>query len=574
MMLWESTGARIAALVADDDRVGALEIDADAAEATLAVYDKGGAVASRTKLPKAKRAARGGDSDEAGRPSLARAAGAWLVTAPGEPALVRVEDGKKPTRFGAGGSRVTSVAVSANDVAIGRSSSLALWSIDGKRRWQTEGGPWTAVAIAGDVVAAIDADGALVFASRDEGTPLGALRLASTEPASTWSLVALGRSELVMALGDWLVWIDARTRKTIRRVRARAKVTAVAAMQELVIAGCEDGHVQAFRAATGEPRASSSAHEAPLAGLALGASLFTTDGEGSLRAWDRAALDVAPHAAAPVTALFATGDLVVAGDRTGAVRLRRDEHDLGALAMTEATSYVRLGRNDAVLAASSRVVMRAARPWTTPRPIALRAAATVVAADDAYAFAGSANGTIDVYDLERGAHVTSYALTDGDVSALCRLPGALLVVGTGALDGRIFVVDVAAAKVLHRIEAHDEAFAVTALACEPRGRIVASGSDDGTVVLVDPAKGRVLARIRVRETPVSVAFEGTGRRFACAFADGTAAVVSLGTKGASIEDLGLRGASRVAWGDDLVVGFKDGRIERVATAAKPAAARA
>jgi hypothetical protein len=80
-------------------------------------------------------------------------------------------------------------------------------------------------------------------------------------------------------------------------------------------------------------------------------------------------------------------------------------------------------------------------------------------------------------------------------------------------------------------------------------------------VLLDPAKGRVLARIRVKETPMKLAFEPTGRRLAAAFADGTAAVVTFTQKGATVADLGLRGASHVAWGDSLIIGFKDGRIE-------------
>ena len=220
--------------------------------------------------------------------------------------------------------------------------------------------------------------------------------------------------------------------------------------------------------------------------------------------------------------------------------------------------------NGTLVAATARIVMRAPRPWHAPRPIALKNPATATAVDDAYLFAGSARGAVDVFDMERGGYVTTYQLSDADISALCRLPGANLVVGTGALDGRLFVVDVAKAEVLHRIEVHDEAFGVTCLAADRRGRIVASGSDDSTIVLFDPAKGRALATIRVRETPISLAFDATGRRIVCAFADGTVAVVTLGAKGASIGDCGLRGATRVSWGDAPYVGFKDGRVEPLA----------
>ncbi|HVJ90810.1 MAG TPA: hypothetical protein VM580_13485, partial [Labilithrix sp.] len=94
-----------------------------------------------------------------------------------------------------------------------------------------------------------------------------------------------------------------------------------------------------------------------------------------------------------------------------------------------------------------------------------------------------------------------------------------------------------------------------------RGRIVASGGDDGSVALLDPAKGRVLAKLRVNETPTSLAFEPSGRRLACVFADGTAALISFAQKSATVSDLGVRGATRVAWGDGPVIGFKDGHAE-------------
>ena len=51
---------------------------------------------------------------------------------------------------------------------------------------------------------------------------------------------------------------------------------------------------------------------------------------------------------------------------------------------------------------------------------------------------------------------------------------------------------------------------MTCLAADPRGRIVASGADDGSIALIDPVKGKILARLRVRETPISLAFDKRG----------------------------------------------------------------
>jgi hypothetical protein len=373
---------------------------------------------------------------------------------------------------------------------------------------------------------------------------------------------------VVLALGEWLVWIDASTRKTVRRVRARAKVVDVSADVEHVAVALEDGFVQAFRAATGEPRAAIPG-EGDLRAIALGAqALFTMGASGAaqVRACERQTLDVTATVASPVSAISARGNLAAVSDRSGRIRVLDLEgmelKEVGVVSAGEPSVGLYLTKDDAVVAAGTRVVLRLPRPWSTPRPIALRAPPTAFAADDTYGFAGTQAGAVDVYDLEGGRHVTTYALSSDDrITALARLTGSALIVGTGALDGRVLVVDVVDAKVVHRISPHDEAFGVTCLAADARGRIVASGGDDGSVVLLDPGKGRVLARLRVNETPVAMAFEASGRRLCCVFGDGTAAIVTFAAKGAMVSDLGVRGATHVAWGDGLVFGFKDGRAE-------------
>jgi hypothetical protein len=376
--------------------------------------------------------------------------------------------------------------------------------------------------------ASIEEDGALRFTNR-QGEEEGTLRLASVDPPDTWLLVKFGFSQLVLAMGDWLVWIDGDARKVVRRVRARAKIVGLAVEGDKLVARIEDGLTQAFNVQTGEAKV-----------------------------------------AAPITALSARGELVIAGDKSGRVRILKGDADAGALAAGEAVIGVYLTKREMVVAATARVLVRAPKPWSAPRPVALRGAASAFAADDLYAFAGTMTGGVDVYDLENGKAVTSYALTEDDrVTALARLPGALLAVGTGALDGRVLLVDVAEAKVVHRLSPHQEAFGVTCLACDPRGRLVASGGDDGIVALLDPAKGRILAKLRVRETPVGLAFEQTGRKLACAFADGTAATITLTAKGATVDDIAIKNVAHVAWGGAAgpAFGLNDGAVSRTPPAA-------
>ena len=508
---------------------------------------------------------------------VARFGDEWLVLGEKQKHLARVAADQASSPFASGRAAILAFVVGRDDtVTVSRGDTIELWSRDDEKRWVAKGGPFTQSAIARDHVVALADDGALVFFSREKGEPMGALRLASTDPASEWRLAHVDGGIVVLALGEWLVWIDASTRKTVRRVRARARVLELAADGEHVAVAVEDGFIQAFRASNGEPRASIEIADEAQAVVLGTDTLYTLAGD-NVRAWMRQSLDITEKIAAPVTTVVARGPIAAVGDRTGNVRVLAlpDHGEVGSFSTGESVLGLHIAKDETIIAATSRAVLRFARPWHTPRPVALKSPPTAFAADAAYAFSGSQDGSVDVYDLEAGRHITTYALSSDDrITALVRLAGPSLVVGTGALDGRVLVVDVANAKVVHRLEPHDEAFGVTCLASDPRGRIVASGGDDGFVVLLDPAKGRTLARIRVSETPVAMAFEPTGRRLAIVCADGTAVIATFTAKGATLSDLGLRGATQVAWGEGLVFGFKDGRAEGGERHASPASIQA
>ncbi len=520
----------------------------------------------------------------------------WLVLGEKQKHLARVSVDKAASPFANGKAVIGAFGVGRDDaVAVARGDTMELWSRDDKKCWSSKGvGVFLQTVVARDQVIALGEDGALYFFAREKGDPLGALRLASPDPVDTWRLVHVDNSIIVLALGEWLVWIDAAIRKTVRRVRARAKVVEITADLEHVVAFIEDGFIQAFRAKSGEPRASFAVFEESAMGgegeaadldalaIVLGASALFTMGAGrdddkaTVRAHDRQMLDVTAAAASPISSVIIRGSLAAVADRSGRVRLMQvgagaePLREIASTSGNEGTVGLHLTKRETLIAAGQRVVMRFPAPYKTPLPMALRTAPTAFAADDAYAFIGTQNGSVDVYDLAIGRPVTTYTLSSDDrITALYRLAGAMLVVGTGALDGRVLVVDVAESKVVHRVEPHDEAFGVVCLAADARGRIVASGGDDGSVALIDPVKGRVLARLRVPETPTAMAFEPSGRRLACVFADGTARVATFAQKGASWSDLGLRGVTSVAWGDSLILGFKDGHVESGERHARP-----
>lgn len=513
--------------------------------------------------------------------SVARFGDEWLVCLEKQKQLSRHHpgNGSAPAGgFAVGRGVIDCFGVGRDDaVVVTRGDALELWSRDDKKKWVARGsGPFLIALPVRDHVVALGEDGAVYFFARDKGDALGALRLASVDAPTDWRLAHVDGNVVVLALGDWLVWIDASTRKTVRRVRARAKVVELAADANHVVVAVEDGFLQAFHSSSGEPRAAfSSAHDEGVAGIALGAGVLFTLGRGlEVRSCDRQALDVAVRVASPIATLAMRGNQTVACDRAGVARVFEagDFTSVGAtITVGEGVIGLHVAKNGMVITAG-RLLMRSPRPYNVSvRPGLLKGTPTAFVADDAYAFVGTQAGAVDVYELVSGGHVTSYALSSDDrITALVRLTsGPLLVVGTGALDGRVLIVDVAEARVIHRVSPHEEAFGVTSLASDARGRIVASGSDDGSVALVDPQRGRVLARIRVSETPTSMAFEPSGRRLACVFADGTASIVTLAQTGATVSDLGVRGASAVAWGDQLVFGFKDGHVESGDRHARP-----
>ena len=230
--------------------------------------------------------------------------GAWLVRVPGQPHLA--PSNAKPVKgklsvFAEGTSDVTSFFVSAAGVAVARTDGLELWTHAGKLRW-TVPGSWVATAIVPGHVVALAEDGSLAFTAMRDGSTVGTLHLASTEAASEWRLAPIDAGRVVLALGDWLVWIDIATHKTIRRVRARDKVTALGADASWVVCATDTGWVQAFSADTGEPGGAFETEQGKLTALALGKkTLFTGGEQPAVRAFPRAKLEVASATVSPVT---------------------------------------------------------------------------------------------------------------------------------------------------------------------------------------------------------------------------------------------------------------------------------
>jgi outer membrane protein assembly factor BamB len=488
----------------------------------------------------------------------------WLVSVAEAKHLVRVS-GSERSVVAKGDSVVAGFRVSGDQVAVAREESVDYWNLTGQLRWQHEGGPFLAVTVVGKTVVALKADGEIEFLAVMTGSVTGRMKLEVPEAASTWHLAAVEGSRFALGLGDFLVIVDAAKEKVFRRTRMRTKITSLAANERRVLVGLDDGWIQVVDPLTGDARGALETHRTAVRAVGFGKGVVLTTAHGEpLRVWDEAQLSGAPVASSPVSSLSARGALVAVGTKAGRARILKGVEEVGSTRLGGPASFVHVAEDESVLAVSASLVVRLEKPWKTPKPLVLETTCTAFAADDAYVFSGNDQGTVDVFDLDTCKKLTSYELSDGTISALARPRGVHLVVGTDALDGRVFVVDVAEAAVVHRIEAHQDAFGVTCLAAEPRGRLVASGSDDGTVALIDLAKGRVLARLTVAEAPVSLTFDATGKRLFVASSDGAVTAFALDQKGKA-STVEVPKTTCVAWSNGLVCGLFDGRVEHVKT---------
>jgi WD40 repeat protein len=464
-----------------------------------------------------------------------------------------------------GDSEILAFYVSGEFLAVGRNDRAELWTLQGKQRWTFDEGPVVAVTVVGKTVVALKADGEMVMLQVMSGAVAGRMKLEVPERASTWHLAPIEGSRFALVLGDWLVIIDAAKEKVFRRTRLRAKATALATSERRIVIGLEDGWLQAIDPLTGEIRGAVEAHAGSVVSLAIAKTSVVSVAEGSaLRGWDVSLASTSLVPASPVSALAGHASLIAVGTHNGRIRIQKGVEELGTLRTDGSVNFVHVTRQDVVIAVSTSLVVRAESPWrTVNHPIVLDVPCTAFAADDTYMFCGTQTGSVDVVELQSGKKLTSYELTDASISALARARNVYLVVGTDSLDGRIFVIDVAEATVVHRIEAHQEAFGVTSLAIEPRGKVAASGSDDGTIALIDLAKGKVLARLRVPEAPVSLAFDNTGKRLAAVLYDGSVVIFAL-DKRAAMQAVTVPPAKRITWSEgaqSFAIGLEAGRLQ-------------
>jgi hypothetical protein len=199
---------------------------------------------------------------------------AWLIFHAGrgdtELALVRAGR-KKPQPFTEGADSIQACSVSVDGIAIARARSVELWTHAGKCKWvRATEGAHVAVALSGPTFLALSTEGTLTSYSVVTGEPKDTLRLAGTEPASTWRLALAGRERALLTLGEHVVVVETATLKIARRIKTRGPITHLCADAEGAVAGFADGWVQAIDLKSGEAAPPLRAHEnAELRALAM-----------------------------------------------------------------------------------------------------------------------------------------------------------------------------------------------------------------------------------------------------------------------------------------------------------------
>ena len=288
-----------------------------------------------------------------------------------------------------------------------------------------------------------------------------ALRPASTDPTRRGARAHRRRDRGARArrVAQWIGRHDAQDDCA---AYAQSKVQAVAADADPSSAAVEDDLVQTFRASSGEPAASFTADPNGVsANRAHGAALFTLGSADEVRACTTHRLDVAVKATAPVASLFMKGSLAAAGSEQAKVRLYEasGRPPRGRYAQRRRLRSWRARRGGRLPPAKKDTVVAARLSGRHDRAVAVeRTEPTALRADRLRrgrrlrAFANcSTNGRGRAYDLTHGRHVADVPLFRRSHHGRWPSSPATLVVGTGTLDGRALIVDVAESKVVHRI---------------------------------------------------------------------------------------------------------------------------
>ncbi len=157
----------------------------------------------------------------------------------------------------------------------------------------------------------------------------------------------------------------------------------------------------------------------------------------------------------------------------------------------------------------------------------LRVTAVVWSPDGKLVASGSLDRTVQVWDAETGAHVTTYSGHRDGVSAVAWSPDGKYI-ASGALDATTQVWESRTGRPVLTYQGHHAT--VNAVAWSPDGSLIVTGSDDGTAQVWKAQSGELVTAFNGHSGPVTTAqWSPDGKRIASGGTDGTAQVWDAAT---------------------------------------------
>lgn len=200
------------------------------------------------------------------------------------------------------------------------------------------------------------------------------------------------------------------------------------------------------------------------------------------------------------------------------------------------------------------------------KTISLPADPTALAVQGRLAAVGFSTGDLAVYDVDRGDAVVRLERTGGPIAAVALIgPDRLAAAEAG---GAIGLWDIAnRSRPTGAVDA--TGIAVTALAPQPGGGLLAVAGEDGTITLWDSAQGTPVRTLKARSTTKSLTFSPDGRVLVSASSEGVVRIWSATT--GRLQRV-LRGpktsVEAIAWsptGQSIATGWKDGVVRITST---------
>ena len=373
----------------------------------------------------------------------------------------------------------------------------------------------------------------------------------------------------------------------LRRVltcHASAWAVVVAPDGNWLASGSGDGTVQIWDVATGQERATITAHTGTVAAVAVapdGSWLATGGTDGKVRIWEvatgqeRATMTRRKSLGVEAVTVAPDGSWLATGGRDGTVRiwdvatgqeqatLTGHTNWVEAVAIAPDGSWLASGGGDGTVRIWDVATGQERATLTSLHLKAVEAVA--IAPDGSWLASGGGDGTVRIWDVATGQERATLTSHSGEVMAVVIAPdGSWLA--TGGRDGTVRIWDVATGQERATLAGYSAGFSgeVMAVVIAPDGSWLATGGREGKVRIWDVASAREPAMPSSNTTRVEMVAPD-GSWLATSGTDGTVRIwdVATGQERVTLTDPYSRRVVAVAVAPDgswLAIGGREGTV--------------